>query len=249
MSNTLIEQYNVEYNYPSADKLYKIMKKDNITISKNSIVEYLNSLEENQLTKQKVESKASYGHITSINPDANWMMDIYDLQKYSPYNKNYKYILAVIDIFTRKAYAVKMKTKSTDDCYKALEHIISMAPKAPDTITSDSDSAFDASKFQTLLKSHNIFYTPVILNDHHALGIIDRFARTLKSIITKIFLRTNTKNWIDHLSNIISRYNNTPHSSLGDIKPNEATTKENEIKITELNLWKMTKNSTVSDLS
>jgi hypothetical protein len=171
------------------------------------------------------------------------MMDIFDLSKYSTYNKNFKYILAVVDVFSRK-----MKTKSTNDCYKAFHLILEQAPRIPDTITSDSDSAFDAGKFQELLNERNIFYMPVTLTDHHALGIIHRFARTLKTVITKIMLKTNTKIWIDHLSDIISRYNNTPHSSLGNIKPNDATNIENKTRITDLNLWKMTKNSTVSDL-
>ena len=66
-----------------------------------------------------------------------------------------------------------------------------------------------------------------IVGDHHALGIIDRITRTLKSIITKLFLRNKNNNWIDYLDKIISIYNNSPHSGILDIKPNDANTPDN----------------------
>ena len=248
-NNAFLDTLYKEYNFPSADRLYKILKKDGVNfVSKKEIKEFIDTRTENQLTKPAPEIKKKFGHVSSLLPNKNWMIDIFDLSKYSTYNKNYKYIFAVVDVFTRKAYCVKMKTKNIDDTTTALQDILKQAPNIPQTITSDSDSSFEGAKFQKLLKTNDIFYMPVIINDHHALGIIDRFARTLKTIITKIMLRDKSKNWIDHIDDIITKYNNTPHSSLNDIKPNDAGSKYNIPEIAELNIYKSTKNSTVSDL-
>jgi len=38
-------------------------------------------------------------------------MDIYVMAKYVKDNKGYKYILCMIDVFTRKVWAYKMKKK------------------------------------------------------------------------------------------------------------------------------------------
>ena len=65
---------------------------------------------------------------------------------------------------------------------------------------SDSDAAFKGSNrdedqnFQKILSNNNAVLEPVTLNDHHALGIIDNFAKTLKRILSKEFLdNKNTK--------------------------------------------------------
>ena len=60
-------------------------------------------------------------------------------------------------------------------------------------------------------------------NDHNILGIIDRFALTLKNIFSKIFIRNNRLNWIEHLYTVVKQYNNTSHSALDRLTPNEAT--------------------------
>jgi hypothetical protein len=47
-----------------------------------------------------------------------------------------------------------------------------------------------------------------------------------------------TTNWIDVIQKLITQYNNTPHTSLGNIKPKDATTPENLIKIGTINYEK-----------
>jgi hypothetical protein len=79
-----------------------------------------------------------------------------------------------------------------------------------------------------------------------ALGIIDRFARTIKSLLTKVFLKHKNSNWIDYLDKLVSNYNNSPHSSLSNIAPNEV--KNNIPLILELNKRKSLKNDTISDV-
>ena len=47
-------------------------------------------------------------------------------------------------------------------------------------IISDSDTVFLGNKFQEFIKNKNIIHNTVVINDHASLGIIDRFALTLK---------------------------------------------------------------------
>ena len=46
------------------------------------------------------------------------------MQKYAKHNHNYKYILACVDIFTRKAYAIPMKLKDDNNVYNALKLLL-----------------------------------------------------------------------------------------------------------------------------
>ncbi len=64
---------------------------------------------------------------------------------------------------------------------------------------------------------------PFKLNDHHALGVIDVFAaQNLKRVLSKEFLENKDTEWVNILLKIIEQYNNTPHTVLDNITPNQA---------------------------
>ena len=54
-----------------------------------------------------------------------WSADIVDMQSLEKFNDGYKYILTVIDIFSRYAWAIPLKTKTAKETSKAFETIIS----------------------------------------------------------------------------------------------------------------------------
>ena len=98
-------------------------------------------------------------------------------------------------------------------------------------IGTDSDSAFkgdnrsEDQNFQKILSDNNAVLEPVILNNHHALGIIDNFAKNLKRVLSKEFLENKSTEWVSILPKIIEQYNNTPHTSLDNITPEQADSK------------------------
>jgi hypothetical protein len=139
-----------------------------------------------------------------------------------------------------------MKTKSSVECGKALEHIMKTSKEKPLNIMSDNDKAFLGSAFEEVLEKNNIMLNTNIINDHHALGIIDNFAKRIKTTLSKIFLKTKTTIWINSLESIITLYNNTEHSSINDLTPNEV--KDNQNDILDINIIKNQKNKVVSDL-
>mgnify|MGYP000140966385 FL=1 len=49
--------------------------------------------------------------------DDQWQVDLADMQSLSRFNYGYKYILTVIDVFSKFAWAVPVKTKSTNDVF------------------------------------------------------------------------------------------------------------------------------------
>ncbi len=62
----------------------------------------------------------------------------------------------------------------------------------------------------------------VILNNHHALGVIDIFAKNIKRVLSKEFLENKDTDWVNILPKNIEQYNNTPHTALDNITPNQA---------------------------
>jgi hypothetical protein len=242
----IIKKYYDNYLYPNLSDLYKFMKEDDIKITKAQIKTWLDRLEENQITKETKNKKETYGHIVAFAENQEWQMDIYVLEKYKKFNRGYSYILACIDIFSRKIYCIAMKTKSIDDVFDALKLIFKFA--IPQKLTTDSDSSFTGSKLQALLKKNDVIHDTVPIGDHASLGLIDRFAKTIKTKFTKIILK-NSGNWIDFLQPVVSQYNNRPHPSIGDIAPNDASSDaDNYALIVHINKLKSLKNSNVSDV-
>ena len=244
----IIEKYYSEYLYPNLDALYKLMKADNISVTKKDIKAWLDKQEEVQVTKETKQVKSDNGHIVAFTENQIWQLDIFILQKYVKFNKGYRDILAVVDVFTRQAYCMPMKNKGIKYVVEAIEKIFKLHGY-PEQIISDTDSSFMGGDFQKLLDKHDIIHDTVPIGSHESLGIVDRFARTIKTKFTRIIEKNKVANWIDYIDKVVNQYNNTPHSSLLDIKPSQANDGDNVALIVHLNHLKSLKNSNVSDLS
>ena len=157
--NKTIEEYYESFNFPSLDKLYKLLKEDGFDIKKNEIKEYLSQQTEQEQLKIKKPQKKKQGHIIALTYKENAQMDIYDMRKYKTTNKNYKYLLVLIDVFTRQVYARPLKKKDVNDVLKELLSIFE--EYIPSSITSDSDSSFLSQPIQKLFDKYNIYHDVV----------------------------------------------------------------------------------------
>ena len=244
----LITNLYVKNNFPGLEKLYILTQKNNKQITRKEIKDFLESQYNYQLLKvQPIINKP--GHIVALFVNELWQMDIFVMQKYSSSNKQYGYLFVIIDVFTRRAGVVPMKKKDSPSCVAALEILIKKLGK-PRVILSDNDKAFLSKSFTQLIDTNEIILQTNIKDDHKALGIIDRFARTLKTIISKYFLYTKTTKWLDQIDSIISIYNDTPHRSLDYLTPNEASEDSHYQQILDINIAKnkVNKLNQISDL-
>lgn len=245
--NEIIEKYYIKYKYPNLDRLYNYLKEDNISgITRKNVKEFLNNQEAKQITQQKKVFKSDYGHIVAFNINELWQIDIFYLPKYYKSNKGYKYIFCAIDIFSRFVYCIPLKNKDNVDVMQAMKFILKL--NSPIKIISDSDSVFKSSEFQKLMYEYDIIHETVPINDHPSLGIIDRFARTLKMRLTDLFLGNNNTNWIDDLNDIVNDYNNTKNKGILNIKPSKVYLPENIALLVHHNYLKMLKNNLTTDL-
>ena len=127
-------------------------------------------------------------------------------------NENYKYIIACIDVFSRFVWAIPIKNKNTHTIIECMEEIFEIT--TPEIINCDNGSEFTSSEFKKLLSEYNIDVKYVTVGDHHKLGVIDRFIRTLRQKINMYLESHNTTKYINVLPNIIHSYNNSYHSTI-----------------------------------
>jgi hypothetical protein len=246
--------------YPSARDTYDIAKKQGLDLTMKQVKYYLQSQTPYQLTHENHQTKASMGYMVSFSPWSITQIDLLDLSKYSydysqfkskkklegiktDFNNGYKYVLIFIDIFSRYVDAVMLKSKNIEDCIHSLKIILDFNNISPNVIMSDSESSFLSKPFQEFLSERHIKHDVVVLNNHRSLGVIDRFCRTLRQRLTKLFIGRGDTSWVDDLATIIYQYNESPNRGILNYSPIQILKEPKaQEEILELNHMKASKN-------
>ena len=140
-------------------------------------------------------------------------------------NNGINFLLCVIDIWSRYAWVVPLKNKEGRTCTEAFRQLI--AERKPEILMSDNGSEFINRGFVKLLKDHKITPSYAEPGDHHRMGIVERFNKTLRGKMVKYMTANKTKTYIDVLPKLVKNYNTSGHSSLGGSTPSNP----NESKI------------------
>ena len=190
--------------FTSIKSLYEAVKNKKITY--NEVKTFIQKQESNQLFKKQPKVK-NYFPIYAKHKYEIIQLDLIDISNLATANKNYKYLLVAIDVYSRIAFVVPIKNKTASFVIDALETILDQTE--PTTITCDNGSEFINSEFKKLLTNRGIDINYVDIGSHHALGKIDRFVRTLREKINKYMEMHNTTAYIDVLQTIVKNYNLT----------------------------------------
>ena len=167
--------------------------------------------------------------IFSPNLDRIWTMDLMDLKKYIKQNKNYRYILVVLDIFSRFAWARPLKRKTGAEVSEALNDIFMKSGRKPSRIWSDDGKEFFNYMVDKGLLRKNGIILYSSFNEPKA-SIAERFIRTLRRKIEIHYIVTQSTVWYKALQSMIDEYNSDFHRTIG-MSPNEAIKPENYSKV------------------
>ena len=151
------------------------------------------------------------------------------MQKYSKQNKHFKYLLTVIDIFSKFAWVYLLKTKTGLEVANAFKSIFKLGRK-PEKIWSDAGKEFINKIMKDLLKEEGIeIYTT---QNEEKSTVVERFNRTLKEKMFKYFTAFKTHKYYDVLDDMLKEYNSSFHNTI-KMTPTEGSKKENEKEIYE----------------
>ena len=156
--------------------------------------------------------------------DEIWSADLVFMDKLSKWNKGYKYILTVIHVFSKFAWAYPLKNKTGVLITDSFKSIVKNSKRKPQKLWVDLGSEFYNQTFKQWLRQNNIeIYTT--FNKGKAV-VIERFNRTLKNMMYKQFTIQNNTVWYNILNDLVEKYK-TKHSSI-KMTPSEASKKKNE---------------------
>lgn len=110
--------------FTGPEKLYQIIKKEGkVTISRNKIKQWLQDQDSYGLQRS---SRKVHKRRKVIVPyiDYQWDVDLADVSNIAVENENYKYLLMVIDIFSRFLWVIPLKGKTANNVITGLKKIL-----------------------------------------------------------------------------------------------------------------------------
>lgn len=151
--------------------------------------------------------------------DQHWQADLVEMIPYANVNNGFRYLLTIIDLFSRFAWAVPLRGKTGAEVTAAFRGVFAQG-RRPQRLQTDDGREFDNREFQRMLNLENIrFFT---VKSQFKAALCERFNRTLKAKMWRYFTRTGRYRWINALGELMTSYNSAPHRSLG-VSPMQVT--------------------------
>jgi len=199
-----------------------------------------------ELHKQAYKPRV-YRKVVSLGLDDTWSIDLVDMRyidgkdnegEQRELNDGYQYIFMCIDLFSRYAWAVPMKDKTTTEAWHVFSEILKSGRK-PKKIWADQGGEFHSDYWEKRLKDIGVklYYT----GSGTKAVMVERLNKTIKTWMWAEFsYYDDVKKWIDLLPKLIDRYNKRVHSAIG-MTPNEAVKlKKSKLKALEEKQYKGT---------
>lgn len=230
-----------------SNKLYRIATKcakcktNKSKIIKNPYTKHIvkKELSEDDRVKEAIEIHAPVRKnfpkrkIITLGIDDLWAADLIIMSNYEKENDGYKYMLNVIDTFSKYVWSKPLKKKDGKNVSKSFEEIIKDAlkidHKSPNLLHTDKGLEFKNKEFFAIMKKYKIklYHT----ENEEKSSIIERYNRTQNEKMKVQFEINKNFRWIDILPNIVKEYNNSVHSTI-NMKPKDVS-KEKERELLE----------------
>ena len=190
------------------------MTQKTINISINEI--YSKGPKQNYIT-----NKTDFCHI-----DDTWSLDILDLKDYGSENKrSYRYILVVIDNFSKIVWTVVLKDKKSQRITNSFENNVISSKQKPNLFKRDRGKEFISKTFIDFLNKSNFKR----YSRHVLFGAVfaERFNSFIRDLLGKPVFPRNDETWVDVLPTTTKQYDKRIHSS-SKLTPIQASLEKNE---------------------
>ena len=159
--------------------------------------------------------------------DEIWCSDLVEMQKFSKWNKGYRYLLMVLDVFSKYGWIVPLKNKKGESVEAGFKKIFSEG-RVPKKLWVDKGTEYYNTDVKNLMKMRGVeIYST---ENEEKSSVCERWNRTIKTMMWKQFTIQNNTQYLDILPHIVEKYNNRKHSSI-KMTPVEASLKKNEDQV------------------
>ena len=144
--------------------------------------------------------------------DNIWGADLADMQLIIKFNKEFRFLLCVIDIFSKYAWVVPLKDKKGVSIVIAFQKILKQSNRKQNKISVGKGSEFYNNFFKKWLQDNDI--ANYSTHNEEKSVVAERFIRTIKNKIYKYMTSISKNVYIDILDDVVNEYNNTKHRTI-----------------------------------
>lgn len=152
-------------------------------------------------------------------PFQHWQIDTMDMIQFAKQNRGYRYIMVVIDIFTKFIYIHPLRNKTQFDVAQVLKKIF-LSGDIPDKLHSDNGNEFKGNlgpknyvgRLCLEYKVKQIFgdaYSP------QTQGFVENKNKQIKTLLNYFRINNNSYNYVDILDEVAYTINNSKHAVTG----------------------------------
>ena len=153
--------------------------------------------------------------------DRIWAADLVDMQAFSKFNRDVKYLLSVIDVFSKYGWLIPLKDKTGKSVALALETIFK--ERKPEKMWVDKGKEFYNKHVKDLIELYST-------ENEEKSSVVRRWIRTMKEKMWEYFSANSTNVYMNVLPDLVREYNNTRYSSIKMTSTNTSK-KENELRV------------------
>ena len=158
--------------------------------------------------------------------DKIWAADLVDMSAFSRDNRGFKFILSIIDVFSKYGWLVPLKDKKGATVRDVFRKVFK--ERVPEKLWTDKGKEFYNRDLKQLLLEHGIdLYST---ENEEKSSVVERWNRTMKERMFKYFSANSTRSYLPILDDLVRQYNTTRHSSI-KMTPVDASLKKHEAKV------------------
>ena len=147
--------------------------------------------------------------------------DLIDIKDLAGHNDGVKYLLLMIDLFSRKVWVLPLKSKTAGVTRDAMETWLdSLGRRQCEIFATDRGLEFNNGPVRELLRRRGI--QQQFKSGTSKASFAERANKSIQTLIYKYLTHNQTFRYIDKLDSIVSSYNHRPHRSLSNVSPHEA---------------------------
>ena len=214
------------------DKLLRAAKKDGLKVTRDLVKDYLSTDAPAQIFRKLPESKGKTGaEAQGFRLQAD-LID-YKTRKATWNGTKYSVVLVIMDVASRRVWALPAKTKAPQHIGPVLYRMIRTIKNAPGmeqglgVITTDQGAEFSGAS-ANVLENEGITHRIKDPQDPNAISTLDRAIQTIKRRLAQS-LAGKSGPWPSRVAQVVLQYNNTFHPAIRD-EPGDFNDKSHAVK-------------------
>lgn len=215
----IIEQIFDEYGIGSGiENLYNKISGKYLNIKRTDVSKFFKSNEIYQLSKNPL--KRTNKKIYSSGLHKVWNVDLIDINTFAKSNNNYRYIMTVVDSFSKFVMMAKLKTKTASSVVNAFENSILLQSRGavPKSLVSDNGLEFKNDLMDEFCNEHGIKQIFGQTYNPKSNALAESTNNIIRKVMRAVFLKYGETNWISHLDEILNSINSSKAYSTGKVR-------------------------------